>query len=64
MATKKITVVDAGVSVSGTKELLGSQAGYEKLLDRLGVAFLIDEDGFHSDDFESLTDGGRYEPGQ
>lgn len=28
------------------------------------VAFLVDEDGFHTNDFEALTDGGRYKLGR
>jgi len=58
MARKKITVADA--SGSDSRELLGSQDGYKELRDRLGVAFLVDEEGFHTNDFESLVDGGKY----
>ena len=62
MARKKITVVDA--SGSKSKELLGSQDGYKEMRDRLGVAFLVDEEGFNTNDFEALVDGGKYTLGQ
>ena len=59
MPSKKITVV---VDASGgkSKELLGSQDGYNELLNRLGVACLVDEDSFNANDFDSLVDGSTY----
>ena len=63
MAPKKIKVV---VDASGgeSKEGLGSQDGYKELLRRLDVVFLVDEDGYNTNDFESLEDGGTYTLGQ
>lgn len=62
MAPKKIIVVDA--SGSHSKEKLSSQYEYDKLLGRLGVAFLVTDDGFNMNGFESLANGNTYTLGQ
>ena len=54
---KIIIVVNDGKE---QKEKVGSQDGYKRLLDRLGVAFVVDEEACNTNDFESLLDGGRY----
>lgn len=61
MATKKIIVV---LDNRNSKELIGTEDGYQKLLHRLGVLFLVDQEGFNVNDFVSLLDGGKYTLGQ
>ena len=56
MGTKKITV-------EGSKEAVGSQDGYLKVLKRFNTECLVDTDGFSINDFESLVNGGTYTRG-
>lgn len=62
MAPKKIIVIDA--SGNERKQLLGNQNGFNRVLYRMGVSFLVDEDGFEANHFDSITDGGTYTLGQ
>ena len=51
------------ITVEGSKEAVGSQEGYLKLLQRFNTECLVDTDGFNVNDFESLVDGGEYTRG-
>ena len=53
MAPKKITV-------NGSKEMVGSQEGYNNLLRRFGTQGLVNFEDYTINDFESLVHGGTY----
>ena len=63
MAPKKIKVViNEGGEIS--KEKISSNEGYEKMLARLRVQSIKDNEGYNIDGFPSLEDGGTYTLGQ
>ena len=58
MSSKTITVVDN--DGKNEAEVVGSQRGYEKLLDEYAVVCLRDSQQAKIRDFESLEHGGTY----